>query len=48
VGGDLRVTGYPNVFALGDVCDVKEAKMGYYAGALAVVCSYLFIPVQTC
>ncbi|KAG1657550.1 hypothetical protein FOA52_005436 [Chlamydomonas sp. UWO 241] len=32
VGADLRVTGYTNVFALGDVCDVKETKLAYYAG----------------
>ena len=28
---DLRVFGYPNVWALGDINDVKEEKLGYLA-----------------
>lgn len=28
---DLRVVGYPNVWALGDINDVKEEKLGYLA-----------------
>ncbi|GAX76024.1 hypothetical protein CEUSTIGMA_g3467.t1 [Chlamydomonas eustigma] len=31
VNPDLRVVGYPNVFALGDINDVKEEKLGYLA-----------------
>ena len=28
---DLRVVGFPNIFALGDINDVKEEKLGYLA-----------------
>ena len=37
VDADLRVSGLKNVFAVGDVNNVKETKLGYLAGQQAEV-----------